>query len=89
MNLYSKYSKHPSVIALRSMSTHSVLLEEPDWPPSLTGGLSNIGTGKLACNVINNTVNTTVQQCTQFYDNNLLSNCKQFKQTIIIHLVLP
>ena len=26
-------------------------------------GLGTTGTGNLACNVINNTVNTTVQQC--------------------------
>ena len=51
-------------------------------------GLCIIGTGNLACNVINNTVNTTVQQCIHnstvilaknTFFNYIISNSRQFK----------
>ena len=56
--------KGSNSFALRFMSIRSVLLEEPDWPPPMVASLCITGTDNLACNVINNTVNTTVQQYT-------------------------
>ena len=56
-------------------------------------GLGTTGTGNWACNIINNTVNTTVQQCIH---NSMITMClvflnksNQFRKQVQFHLVLP